>query len=55
MHSNNNGTLCALICEAPTLAKGTYSISDAIIDWCLNSLVNEVIVIGGISRELYII
>jgi uncharacterized protein len=51
IYSNNSGTLCALICEAPTLTRGTYSISDAIIGWCLDSLVNEVIVIGGISAE----
>jgi uncharacterized protein len=51
IYSNSGGTLCALICEAPTMAKGTYSISDAIIGWCLDVLVNEVIVIGGISTE----
>jgi uncharacterized protein len=48
IYSDDSGKLCALICEVPVIAKGTYSIVNAIIDWCGNAAVGEIVVLGGI-------
>jgi uncharacterized protein len=48
IYANDSGTVCALICEVPVNARGIYTIINTIVDWCLNSLVSEVIVLGGI-------
>jgi uncharacterized protein len=48
IYVNDLGTVCTLICEVPVSAKGAHSIINTIIDWCMNSAVNEIIVLGGI-------
>ena len=48
VYANNSGTICALICEVPVIARGTSSIINTIIDWSANAGVREIIVLGGI-------
>jgi uncharacterized protein len=48
IYANDSGTVCALICEVPVTARGTYSIINTIVDWCMNAKVSEIIVLGGI-------
>ncbi|HEX7033848.1 MAG TPA: PAC2 family protein [Nitrososphaera sp.] len=48
IYANNPGTVCALICEVPVTARGTYSIINTIVDWCMNATVREIVVLGGI-------
>lgn len=48
IYANASGTVCALICEVPVMARGTSSIINTIIDWSANAGVREIIVLGGI-------
>jgi uncharacterized protein len=48
IYANDSGTVCALICEVPVIARGTSSIINTIIDWSANAGVREIIVLGGI-------
>lgn len=48
IYANDSGTICALICEVPVHVKGTYSITNTIVDWCKNAAVSEIVVLGGI-------
>jgi uncharacterized protein len=48
VYANDSGTICALICEVPVIARGTSSIINTIIDWSANAGVREIIVLGGI-------
>lgn len=34
IYAKDSGTVCALICEVPMTATGTYSIINTIVDWC---------------------
>jgi uncharacterized protein len=48
IYANDSGTVCALICEVPVIARGTSSIINTLIDWSANAGVREIIVLGGI-------
>ena len=48
VYANDSGTICALICEVPVIARGTSSIINTIIDWSTNAGIREIIVLGGI-------
>jgi uncharacterized protein len=48
IYANDSGTICALICEVPVIARGTYSIINTIVDWSTNAAVSEIVVLGGI-------
>lgn len=48
IYANDSGTVCALICEVPVLARGTSSIIDMVIDWSISAGVREMMVLGGI-------
>lgn len=48
IYANDSGTICALICEVPVIARGTSSIISTIIDWSASAGVREIIVLGGI-------
>ncbi|MEO9319861.1 MAG: PAC2 family protein [Nitrososphaera sp.] len=53
IYSNKSGTLCVLMCEAPTTAMGTYSIVSAILGWCADEGVKEIMVVGSITPDSY--
>lgn len=48
IYANDSGTVCALICEVPVIAKGIFSLINTIIDWSINAGMREIIVLGGI-------
>ncbi len=48
IYANDSGSICALICEVPVIARGTSSIISTIIDWSINAGIREVVVLGGI-------
>lgn len=48
IYANDSGTVCALICEVPVLARGISSVTNAIIDWSINAGTREILVLGGI-------
>lgn len=48
IYANDSGTLCALVCEVPVIAKGTFSLINTIIDWSTNAGTREILVLVGI-------
>ena len=48
IYANDEGDVCALICEVPVSAGGVYAVINKITDWCADSQVGKVIVLGGI-------
>lgn len=49
IYANSNGTVCALVCEVPVIARGTHSIINTVVEWSVNAAgVKEIIVLGGI-------
>src|ERR671910_840815 len=51
LYSNDEGNVCVLVCEAPIMAHGMYSVLDTFVKWALNNKVNEVMVLDGIAVE----
>lgn len=49
IYANPQGTLCAVLCEVPILARGIRSIVNAIVDWCDSAGAAELTVLGGIA------
>ncbi|HJS65054.1 MAG TPA: PAC2 family protein [Nitrososphaeraceae archaeon] len=50
LYSNQEGSLCVLVCEAPILIRGISSVLNLVMKWCNNNNVQEVLVLGGFSR-----
>ena len=53
IYANNEGTLCVLICEAPILIDGVFSLVNVIIQWCFRNNVKELIVLEGILKQYF--
>lgn len=51
LYSNEEGSVCVLVCEAPIIIQGMYSVLDTVMKWALNNKVKEVIVLDGIAIE----
>lgn len=51
LYSNKEGDICVLVCEAPIMVEGMYSVLDTFVKWALNNKVNEVMVLDGIAVE----
>jgi uncharacterized protein len=51
LYSNERGEVCVLVCEAPVMIEGIYSVLDAVMNWALHNKVKEVIVLDGIAVE----
>ena len=51
LYSNDEGNVCVLVCEAPIMAHGMYSVLDTVVKWALNNKVKEVLVLDGITVE----
>jgi uncharacterized protein len=51
VYSNAKGDVCVLVCEAPIMIEGMYSVLDAVINWALHNKVKEVMVLDGIAVE----
>jgi uncharacterized protein len=51
LYSNEEGNVCVLVCEAPIIIQGMYSVLDTVMKWALNNKVKEVIVLDGIAKE----
>ena len=53
IYANKEGTLCVLICEAPILIDGVFSLVNVIIQWCFRNNVKELIVLEGILKQYF--
>ncbi len=51
MYSNEKGDICVLVCEAPVMIQGMYSVLDTVMKWALNNKVKEVMVLDGMGIE----
>ena len=51
LYSNERGNVCVLVCEAPVMIQGIYSVLDTVMKWALHNNVREVIVLDGIPVE----
>jgi uncharacterized protein len=51
LYSNERGNVCVLVCEAPVMIQGIYSVLDAVMNWALHNRVKEVMVLDGIAVE----
>src|SRR5919205_429248 len=51
LYSNQEGDVCVLVCEAPIIIQGMYSVLDTVMKWALNNNVKEVMVLDGIAIE----
>jgi uncharacterized protein len=49
LYSNEEGDVCVLVCEAPIIIQGMYSVLDTVMKWALNNEVKEVMVLDGIA------
>ena len=49
IYSNLDGTICAVICEAPIMIDGMHSVLDALATWAEDIGINDVFVIDGIA------
>lgn len=51
LYSNERGDVCVLVCEAPVMIQGMYSVLDTVSKWVLHNNVREVMVLDGIAVE----
>ena len=51
LYSNNEGNVCVLVCEAPIMIQGMYSVLNTVMKWGLDNRVKEVMVLDGIAVE----
>jgi uncharacterized protein len=51
LYSNEEGSVCVLVCEAPVMIQGMYSVLDTVTKWALNTKVKQVMVLDGIAVE----
>ena len=51
LYSNEKGDVCVLVCEAPIMIQGMYSVLDTVMKWALHNKVKEVMVLDGIAIQ----
>jgi len=51
LYSNEKGDVCVLVCEAPIMIQGMYSVLDTVMKWAIHNKVKEVMVLDGIAVE----
>mgnify|MGYP003332108877 CR=1 FL=1 len=47
-YSNNDGTICAIICEITLRMEGLYSLVSTILDWAENKKSKEILILDGV-------
>jgi uncharacterized protein len=50
-YSNNDGTICAIICEITLRMEGLYALVSAILDWAKQKGSNEIIILDGVASD----
>jgi uncharacterized protein len=51
LYSNEEGSVCVLVCEAPIMIEGMHSVLNTVTKWALNNKVKQVMVLDGIAVE----
>lgn len=50
-YANDDGTVCAIICEITLRLEGLYNIVSAILDWATDKGSNEIIILDGVASD----
>lgn len=50
-YSNEDGTVCAVICEITLRMEGLYTIVAEILDWAKEKESNEIVILDGVASE----
>ena len=48
-YSNNDGTICAIICEITLRAEGLYDVVSTILDWAEKKGSHEIVILDGVA------
>ena len=48
-YANNDGTICAIICEITLRAEGLYDIVSTILDWAEKNGSHEIVILDGVA------
>jgi uncharacterized protein len=51
LYANKEGNVCVIVCEAPIMVEGMYSVLDTVMKWAIKYKVKEVIGLEGIPVE----
>ncbi|MBA3977288.1 MAG: proteasome assembly chaperone family protein [Nitrosopumilus sp.] len=51
LYANEAGNVCVLVCEAPLMINGIYSVLDTVMDWAIKNTIQEVLVLDGIPVQ----
>ena len=49
LYSNNDGTICAIICEITLMVEGLYDIISTILDWAEKKGSHEIVILDGVA------
>ena len=52
-YANEEGTVCAIICEITLQMKGLYTIAEAILDWAKEKGSKEIIILDGVASDVH--
>ena len=51
LYANNDGTICAIICEIIISREGLYTIASSILDWAEKNGSNEIVILDGVASD----
>ena len=51
LYANNDGNICAIICEIIINREGIYTIASSILDWAEKHGSNEIVVLDGVASS----
>ncbi len=50
-YANEEGTICAIICEITLMMEGLYAISSEILEWAEEKGSNEIVILDGVASK----
>ena len=53
LYSNNDGTICAIICEITLQMEGLYDIISTILDWAEKKGSHEIVILDGVASATH--
>ena len=53
LYSNDDGTICAIICEITLHAEGLYDVVSTILDWAEKNGSHEIVVLDGVASATH--
>tara|TARA_Y100000590_G_scaffold449001_1_gene586486 strand:+ start:44 stop:769 length:726 start_codon:yes stop_codon:yes gene_type:complete len=51
LYTNNDGSICVIICEIIINSEGLYTIASAILDWAEEKGSNEIVILDGVASD----